>query len=209
MSTPTVEQVNAALARVNDPEIKRPITELGMVDTVEVSGSGQVSVTVLLTVAGCPLKDTINRDVTAAVSEVPGVTGVDLTLGVMTPEQRDVFNQMQAVMCMVEGYSNHVMNVVGRDLLPKYDAISKTFERRRQDRTQIERLFARLTGLDLKYEQYRLGEEFIDGIAAERGHDVAKRIWGNPASLPTMEEIRQPALWLARVVDARSPLAGS
>jgi len=124
---------------------------------------------------------------------------------VMTPEQRELFNQMQAVMCMVEGYSNHVMNAVGRDLLPKYDAISKTFERRRQDRSQVERLFARLTGLDLKYEQYRLGEEFIDQIAAERGHDVAKRIWDNPASLPTMEEIRQPALWLARVVDARSP----
>jgi ATP-binding protein involved in chromosome partitioning len=88
MSTPTVEQVNAALARVNDPEIKRPITELGMVDAVEVSESGEVAVTVLLTVAGCPLKDTINRDVTAAVGEVPGVTGVDLTLGVMTPEQR-------------------------------------------------------------------------------------------------------------------------
>ena len=59
-----------------------------MVDSVEVSDSGEVSVTVLLTVAGCPLKDTINRDVTAAVSSVPGVTSVDLTLGVMTPEQR-------------------------------------------------------------------------------------------------------------------------
>ena len=88
MSTPSLEQVNAALARVNDPEIKRPITELNMVDSVEVSDSGEVSVTVLLTVAGCPLKDTINRDVTAAVSSVPGVTSVDLTLGVMTPEQR-------------------------------------------------------------------------------------------------------------------------
>jgi len=127
---------------------------------------------------------------------------------VMTPEQREIFNRMQAVMCMVEGYSNHVMNAVGRDLLPKYDAISKTFERRRQDRSQIERLFARLTGLDLKYEQYRLGEEFIDRIADERGHDVARRIWENPASLPTMAEIRQPDLWLARVVDARSPEAG-
>jgi coenzyme F420 biosynthesis associated uncharacterized protein len=127
---------------------------------------------------------------------------------VMTPEQRDVFNQMQAVMCMVEGYSNHVMNAVGKSLLPKYDAISKTFERRRQDRTQIERLFARLTGLDLKYEQYRLGEEFIDRIAADRGHEVARRIWDNPASLPTMAEIREPALWLARVVDARAPEPG-
>ena len=88
MSTPTTEQITAALAQVNDPEIKRPITELNMVDSITVSESGEVAVTVLLTVAGCPLKDTITRDVTAAVMTVPGATGVDLTLGVMTPEQR-------------------------------------------------------------------------------------------------------------------------
>src|SRR6476660_8439529 len=87
MSTPTLEQVNAALATVNDPEIKRPITDLGMVESVEID-DGLIRVTILLTVAGCPLKDTINRDVTAAVQRVAGVTGVDLTLGVMTAEQR-------------------------------------------------------------------------------------------------------------------------
>ncbi len=88
MSTPTQQQVMDALAGVNDPEIKRPITELGMVDSVEVAEDGAVAVHVLLTVAGCPLKDTINRDVTAAVTAVAGVSSVDLTLGVMTPEQR-------------------------------------------------------------------------------------------------------------------------
>ena len=88
MSSPSLEQVNAALATVNDPEIRRPITELGMVDSVDVDAAGVVHLTVLLTVAGCPLKDTINRDVTAAVGRVPGVTGVDLSLGVMTAEQR-------------------------------------------------------------------------------------------------------------------------
>ncbi len=88
MSTPLLEQVRAALGTVNDPEIKRPITDLGMVDTVEVSPTGEVSLKVLLTVSGCPLKDTINRDVNAAVRAVPGVTDVSLELGVMTPEQR-------------------------------------------------------------------------------------------------------------------------
>ena len=88
MSAPCWSQVNAALATVNDPEIKRPITELGMVESVDIADEGEVRVTVLLTVAGCPLKDTINRDVTAAVGAVDGVTGVDLTLGVMTAEQR-------------------------------------------------------------------------------------------------------------------------
>jgi ATP-binding protein involved in chromosome partitioning len=88
MATPDLEQVRAALATVHDPEIKRPITELDMVESLDVDDTGKVSVTVLLTVAGCPLKDTITRDVTAAVSRVAGVTGVDLVLGVMSPEQR-------------------------------------------------------------------------------------------------------------------------
>jgi ATP-binding protein involved in chromosome partitioning len=88
MSTPTVEQVTAALATVNDPEIKRPITDLKMVESVEIAEDGRVSVKVLLTVAGCPLKDTITRDVTAAISRVAGVSSVDLELGVMTAEQR-------------------------------------------------------------------------------------------------------------------------
>ncbi|WP_148614006.1 Mrp/NBP35 family ATP-binding protein [Nocardioides rubriscoriae] len=88
MSAPTREQVDAALATVQDPEIKRPITELGMVDTVEITDEGLVRLTVLLTVAGCPLKDTITRDVNGALRTVDGVTDVDLTLGVMTAEQR-------------------------------------------------------------------------------------------------------------------------
>jgi ATP-binding protein involved in chromosome partitioning len=88
MTSPDLEQINAALATVNDPEIRRPITDLGMVESVDVGADGTVAVTVLLTVSGCPLKDTITRDVTTAVGKVPGVTGVDLTLGVMSAEQR-------------------------------------------------------------------------------------------------------------------------
>jgi len=66
MTTPTEQQVRAALDGVNDPEIKRPITELGMVERVTVSGP-VVDVRVLLTVAGCPMRETITREVTAAV----------------------------------------------------------------------------------------------------------------------------------------------
>jgi ATP-binding protein involved in chromosome partitioning len=85
---PTTEQVTAALAKVNDPEIHRPITDLGMVKGVEIARGGKVAVEVYLTVAGCPLRDTITRDVTAAVSRVPGVTGVEVRLDVMSEEQR-------------------------------------------------------------------------------------------------------------------------
>src|SRR5262245_37289516 len=88
MTSPLQERINAALATVNDPEIRRPITELGMVDAVSVDDDGNVGVTVLLTVSGCPMRDTLTRDVTAAVGAVPGVSSVDVTLGVMTDEQR-------------------------------------------------------------------------------------------------------------------------
>ena len=88
MTSPDIDRIQAALARVNDPEIKRPITELDMVENIDVDDTGKVTVTVLLTVAGCPMKDTITRDVTAAVSAVEGVTGVEVVLGVMTAEQR-------------------------------------------------------------------------------------------------------------------------
>jgi ATP-binding protein involved in chromosome partitioning len=73
---------------VNDPEIKRPITELNMVSAVEVDAAGRTRVEVLLTVSGCPMKDTLTREVTAAVSVVPGVTAVQVDLGVMSNEQR-------------------------------------------------------------------------------------------------------------------------
>jgi ATP-binding protein involved in chromosome partitioning len=85
---PTPEQVAQALSTVNDPEIHRPITELGMVKSIEVTPGGVVLVSVFLTVSGCPLRDTITRDVTAAVSKLGGVTAVRVELDVMSEEQR-------------------------------------------------------------------------------------------------------------------------
>ncbi|MDP9365350.1 MAG: zinc-dependent metalloprotease [Chloroflexota bacterium] len=120
----------------------------------------------------------------------------------MTPDQRRLFGQMQATMCMVEGYSNHVMNAVGRDLLPTYQQIARKFELRQQQRTTAEQLFARLTGLNVKLEQYRLGEAFINRIVDQRGHGFVRRIWDGPECLPMMEEIRNPERWLTRM-DAR------
>ena len=85
---PTTEQVTSALAGVNDPEIGRPITELGMVKSVSVAAGGLVDVSVYLTVAGCPMRDTITSRVTDAVTALPGVSGVRVTLDVMSDEQR-------------------------------------------------------------------------------------------------------------------------
>jgi ATP-binding protein involved in chromosome partitioning len=92
--TTTLEDaVRAALATVNDPEIHRPITELGMVRAVHVGGDGRIGVELLLTVAGCPLKDKLRSDITAAVAAVTGVTGVGIEFGVMSPEQRRELQQ--------------------------------------------------------------------------------------------------------------------
>jgi coenzyme F420 biosynthesis associated uncharacterized protein len=120
----------------------------------------------------------------------------------MSPEQRELFAEMQAMMCMVEGYSNHVMNAVGKDLLPTYAEIARKFELRQQQKSPAEQFFAKLTGLDVKLEQYRLGEQFIDAIVRRRGHEAARRVWEGPEFLPNMEEIRDPDRWLARI-DAR------
>src|ERR687886_783672 len=90
MSAPasTMEDaVQAALATVDDPEIRRPITELGMVKGFTVA-DGRVTVELLLTVSGCPLRDKLNADITAALTRIPGITGVSIDFGVMSTEQR-------------------------------------------------------------------------------------------------------------------------
>src|SRR5580693_9479748 len=85
---PSAEQVTQALDGVQDPEIHRPITELGMVKNIDVAADGAVLVEVWLTVAGCPLREKITRDVTAAVGKVPGVSSVRVDLDVMSEAQR-------------------------------------------------------------------------------------------------------------------------
>lgn len=91
--SPLAQAVNAALATVIDPELRRPITELGMVDSVQVSDDGRVALAVLLTIAGCPLRDTITADSEKALSAVPGVTAVDVELKVMDQAQRDALKE--------------------------------------------------------------------------------------------------------------------
>ena len=83
-----LDTVMAALARVEDPEIRRPITELDMVESATVDAAGVAHVKVLLTIAGCPLSGTIRGDVEAALAGVDGLTGSEVELGVMTDEQR-------------------------------------------------------------------------------------------------------------------------
>src|SRR3974390_1737072 len=95
-SQPTTEQVTKALDGVNDPEIHRPITELGMVKDIEIGADGAVLVEVWLTVAGCPLRDTITREVTAAVGRLPGVaSGRGPPAGVSAEQRRALQTQLR------------------------------------------------------------------------------------------------------------------
>lgn len=128
-----------------------------------------------------------------------GGSGKSLMEIIMTPEQKQLFDEMQAMMSVVEGYSNHVMNAVGKQILPSLDAMQRAFEARSKQRSQAETLFIRLTGLEMKMEQYRVGEQFIDAVVRERDHQFALKVWQGPENLPSLAELRSPKQWIARV----------
>ncbi len=122
--------------------------------------------------------------------------------GLMTPVQRREFREVQAVMSVLEGFGDYMMDEVGRDLVPGVELISARFHARRENRTSFERAMMRITGMDLKMEQYRKGEEFVAAIASARGAKALHALWLGPESLPSPEEIDQPSRWLARVLPA-------
>jgi len=117
----------------------------------------------------------------------------------MTAQQRELMSRLQALMALAEGYSNHVMNNVGRDLLPHFQMIHERVEHRQRQRSQAEQLFLRITGLSLKMEQYRLGERFVDHVVRERDIAFVNRAWQTPETLPTEAEIRDPGRWIRRM----------
>jgi len=119
---------------------------------------------------------------------------------VMTSEQRTLFREMQAVMSLLEGFSDYVMDEVGRDLVPGVERISAKFhERRHARRSPFERAVMRLTGMDVKLEQYRKGEQFVAAIAAADGPTALNLLWSGPEALPRPAEIDDPAAWLQRL----------
>jgi coenzyme F420 biosynthesis associated uncharacterized protein len=127
----------------------------------------------------------------------------------MGEEQRALFRETQAVMSLLEGFSDYVMDEVGADLVPDVERIRARFDERRNRRTPFERAMLRLTGMDLKLEQYKKGEAFVRAIARERGRDALGRLWDGPATLPRDGEIEAPERWIARVLDGAAAGASS
>ncbi len=117
----------------------------------------------------------------------------------MNPEQRRLFRETQAVMSLLEGFSDYVMDEVGRDLVPGVERISAKFhERRNARRSPFERAVMRLTGMDVKLEQYAKGEAFVRAIAVGGGPTALNRLWSGPEMLPEPGEIEDPGAWLRR-----------
>jgi putative hydrolase len=121
----------------------------------------------------------------------------------MSVEQRRLFRETQAVMSLLEGFSDYIMDEVGRDLVPDVELISERFHaRREQRRSGFERAIMRITGMDMKLDQYKKGERFVAAVAAEGGQAALDRLWSGPESLPRDGEIEAPERWLARVMAA-------
>jgi coenzyme F420 biosynthesis associated uncharacterized protein len=125
--------------------------------------------------------------------------GGGLLEGIMTKDQRELVSKLQALMCLLEGYSTHVMNSLGRELLPHFAQIEDRVEERSRRRSAAEQLFLRLTGLQMKMDQYRLGEQFVSRVVQDHGIEFLNQVWKGPENLPTEQEIREPALWAGRM----------
>jgi len=108
-------------------------------------------------------------------------------------------SRLQAVMSVLEGYSNFVMHRVGRKHIEHADTLEAAAQQRRRERSALERLILAVTGLEMKMRQYEIGERFATAVADKEGLDMLNRVWDNAESLPTMDELRHPSRWTARM----------
>jgi coenzyme F420 biosynthesis associated uncharacterized protein len=127
------------------------------------------------------------------------LVGGTILEAILPPEQRQLVSQLQALMSLLEGYSTHVMNAIGKQLLPHFEEIEHRVEARSKRKGAAELLFLRLTGLQMKLDQYRLGNAFVSYVERERGIDFMNQVWTGPEYLPSEEEIREPDRWVRRM----------
>jgi coenzyme F420 biosynthesis associated uncharacterized protein len=126
---------------------------------------------------------------------------------VQTREQRGLMERAQATMAVVEGYSEHVMDEIGRDVIPDHEKLRSAMDARRRSRSAPQRIIERLLGFDVKLRQYELGKRFSDAVAASAGIEGLNRVWESPEALPTAEELEAPEAWLERLGPAPAAAA--
>ena len=119
---------------------------------------------------------------------------------VKDPEQRAVLDRVTAVMSLVEGHAEYVMDGVGPDVVPTVRTLRKRFAQRRKGRGPLDRVLRRLLGLEQKMKQYAEGRVFVGGVIDLAGMEGFNRVWESPANLPRIEELTAPALWVERVL---------
>jgi putative hydrolase len=124
----------------------------------------------------------------------------EVLLGAMrSPTQEALRPQLDALVCVVVGYVDHVMDRVGNGLVGSYGMVTEAVRRRRVEAADADRFVERLFGLELTQASYDRGSAFIDGVVERAGEDALERLWLDEASLPTPAEVDAPGLWLARI----------
>ncbi|MFI1864173.1 zinc-dependent metalloprotease [Streptomyces jumonjinensis] len=119
---------------------------------------------------------------------------------VQTPAQREILGRLTAVMSLLEGHADYVMDGVGPDVVPSVGEIREKFQQRRaRGASRLDLALRKLLGLDAKLRQYRDGERFVRAVVDQVGMDGFNRVWTSPNTLPTKAEIAKPADWVARV----------
>jgi coenzyme F420 biosynthesis associated uncharacterized protein len=115
-----------------------------------------------------------------------------------TQTERELLDHVQAVMAVIEGHAEHVMDAVAPDLVPSLPRLRAALDRRRRSQSALSRLLARLLGLDLKMRQYEEGKRFCDAVVEAGGVAALHHVFSGPEALPTLRELADPASWLAR-----------
>ncbi|MEV7893254.1 zinc-dependent metalloprotease [Streptomyces cyaneofuscatus] len=127
-------------------------------------------------------------------------SGRSLVDVVQTPAQREVLGRLTAVMSLLEGHADFVMDGVGPEVVGSVAEIREKFQKRRaQGAGRLDQALRKLLGLDAKLRQYKDGEKFVRSVVEEVGMDGFNRVWTSPNTLPTKAEIAKPAEWVARV----------
>jgi coenzyme F420 biosynthesis associated uncharacterized protein len=135
----------------------------------------------------------------AVAGAVRGGDGESLMEAIQTPEQRVLLDKITAVMTLVEGHGDYVMDAVGPQVVPSVEHIREKFSQRRGSTGRVEQVLRRILGIDLKMKQYEQGSRFVTAVVAEAGMAGFNKVWTSPETLPTLPEIANPADWLTRV----------
>ena len=114
-------------------------------------------------------------------------------------EQRAAFDRIQALMAIVEGHGNFVMDSVGARVIPSFARMRAAFDSRRRQTNLVQRVLNNLIGLEMKLRQYELGQAFCEHVARAEGSEALGYLWASPDHIPSLEELRVPDKWLSRV----------